>query len=135
MADPPTRRRTRPRHPLPHRRHTAHRLNAAVRTRRLAYNPAAYAVPARTAAPERSCRTPEQAAAFLRYNATAYTDQVTDLFELMIGTGLRRREALGLHWHDVHLAEHRLYVRWSLTAIGNNHLHLGPPETPMWRRR
>lgn len=46
-------------------------LNAAVRTRRLAYNPAAYAVPARPASPERSCWTPEQAAAVLRHNATA----------------------------------------------------------------
>ncbi|WP_133305611.1 site-specific integrase [Streptomyces sp. AcE210] len=104
-------------------------LNAAVRTRRLAYNPAAYAVPARPAAPERLCWTPAQAAAFLRHNASAYADQLTDLFEVMIGTGLRRGEALGLHWHDVHLAERRLYVRWTLTAVGNNHLHLGPPKT------
>ncbi|RFC71017.1 tyrosine-type recombinase/integrase [Streptomyces sp. AcE210] len=104
-------------------------LNAEVLTRRLTYNPAAYAVPTRPAAPERSCWTPARAAAFLRHNDTAHADQLTDLFELMIGTGLRRGEALGLHWHDVHLAERRLYVRWSLTAVGNNHLHLGPPKT------
>jgi integrase len=104
-------------------------LNAAVRARRLAYNPAQYCVPARPRSAERVCWDPQQAAAFLHHNARYYADQLSDLFEVMIGTGMRRGEILGLHWADVHLAEHTLFVRWSLSAVNNNELHLGPPKT------
>ena len=104
-------------------------LNHAVPTRRLAYNPALYATPPRPQAPERLCWTDVQAAAFLRHNKEYYADQLADLFEVMIGTGLRRGEVLGLHWADVHLAERTFFVRYSLSAINNNTLHLGPPKT------
>lgn len=104
-------------------------LNSAVRARRLAYNPAQYCVPTRPRAAERVCWDPQQAAAFLHHNARHYADQLSDLFEVMIGTGMRRGEILGLHWTDVHLAEHTLFVRWSLSAVNNNELHLGPPKT------
>ncbi len=104
-------------------------LNTAVRTRRLADNPARYAVMPRPAAPERICWTPSQAAAFLRHNHDAYGDQLADAFEVLLGTGLRRGELLGLHWPEVHLAEQMLLVRWNLTAVDNNHLHLGHPKT------
>jgi integrase len=33
----------------------------------------------------------------------------------MLATGLRRGEALGLHWRDVHLDARMLRVRWTLT--------------------
>ncbi|MEY9969063.1 integrase [Streptacidiphilus sp. MAP12-16] len=104
-------------------------LGAAVRSRRLVYNPALYAVMARPASPERTCWTPRQAAAFLRHNADCYADQLRDFFELLLGTGLRRGEALGLHWADVHLMERKLFVRWTLATVNNNQLHLGPPKT------
>ncbi|MFD8386672.1 site-specific integrase [Streptomyces sp. NPDC059679] len=54
---------------------------------------------------------------------------MADLFELLLGTGMRRGESLGLHWTDVHLAERILLVPWSLTAVNNNHLYLGHPKT------
>ncbi|MCJ0874243.1 site-specific integrase [Streptomyces sp. AP-93] len=54
---------------------------------------------------------------------------MADLFEFLIGTGLRKGEALGLHWDDVHLAERVLYVRCTLSAIDNNHLVLTNPKT------
>ncbi|MEV4613486.1 tyrosine-type recombinase/integrase [Kitasatospora sp. NPDC049258] len=104
-------------------------LNTAVRTRRLADNPARYAVMPRPAAPERICWTPSQAATFLRHNHDTHGDQLADAFEVMLGTGMRRGELLGLHWPDVHLAEQLLLVRWNLTAVDNNHLHLGHPKT------
>ncbi|MER7769886.1 tyrosine-type recombinase/integrase [Kitasatospora sp. NPDC096140] len=104
-------------------------LNTAVRTRRLADNPARYAVMLRPAAPERICWMPSQAAAFLRHNHDAYGDQLADAFEALLGTGMRRGELLGLHWPEVHLAEQVLLVRWNLTAVDNNHLHLGYPKT------
>ena len=103
-------------------------LNAAVHTRQLAYNPALHAVIPRPPSPERLCWNPEQAAAFLRHNTLAHADQLTDLFEVMISTGLRRGEILALHWSDVHLMDRALYVRWTLAAVNNNHLHLGPPK-------
>ncbi|MEV0598441.1 site-specific integrase [Streptomyces sp. NPDC050315] len=83
----------------------------------------------RPAAQERICWSPTQAAAFLRHNHSQYGDQLADLFELLLGTGMRRGEALGLHWNDVHLAEKVLLVRWSLTAVNNNQLYLGHPKT------
>jgi integrase len=83
----------------------------------------------RPAAGERICWNPAQAAAFLRHNHTHYNDQLADLFELLLGTGMRRGEALGLHWTDVHLAEKVLLVRWNLTAVDNNQLFLGHPKT------
>jgi len=104
-------------------------LNAAVRTRRIAYNPAEYTLPPRPRAAERLCWSYEQAAAFLRHNKQAYADQLADLFEVVIGTGLRRGEVLGLHWSDVHLMERTFFVRYSLSAVNNSTYHLGPPKT------
>ncbi|MER8104845.1 site-specific integrase [Kitasatospora sp. NPDC094016] len=104
-------------------------LGQAVRGKRLTYNPARRAITARPASPERLCWTPLQAAAFLRHNARHYADQLGDLFEVILGTGLRRGEALGLHWTDVHFMERKVYVRWTLSAVNNNELHLGPPKT------
>nr|WP_285540774.1 site-specific integrase [Streptomyces lavendulae] len=54
---------------------------------------------------------------------------MADLFEFLIGTGMRKGEALGLHWDDVHLAERVLYVRCTLSAIDNNHLVITTPKT------
>jgi hypothetical protein len=54
---------------------------------------------------------------------------MADLFEFLIGTGLREGEALGLHWDDVHLSERVLYVRCTLSAIDNNHLVITAPKT------
>ncbi|NEA60812.1 site-specific integrase [Streptomyces sp. SID13666] len=88
-----------------------------------------YAMMPRPAAPERICWNPTQAAAFLRHNHTVYADQMADIFEVLLGTGMRRGEVLGLHWPDVHLAEKTLLVRWNLTLINNNQLFLGHPKT------
>ncbi|CAG6398647.1 hypothetical protein SCOCK_720007 [Actinacidiphila cocklensis] len=82
-------------------------LNTAVRTRRIEFNPARYAVMNRPAAHERLCWTPRQAAAFLHHSAKTYADQYADIFEVHLGTGMRRGEALGLHWPDVRLARPR----------------------------
>jgi integrase len=104
-------------------------LNHAVRTWRLRYNPAKHSVPAKPRAAVRLCWTPDEAAAFLRHNAEHYADRLTDLFEVMLGTGMRRGEILALHWSDVHLMDHQLYVRWPLTAVNNGKIHLSEPKT------
>ncbi|WP_051836732.1 site-specific integrase [Streptomyces sp. NRRL WC-3742] len=104
-------------------------LNAAVRAWGLRYNPAKHSVPTRPRAEERTCWTPEEAATFLRHGAEHYADQLTDLFEVMLGTGMRRGEVLALHWSDVHLMDRKLYVRWTLAAIDNGKIHLREPKT------
>ncbi|MFD9592674.1 tyrosine-type recombinase/integrase [Kitasatospora sp. NPDC059973] len=104
-------------------------LNHAVRTWRLRYNPAKYSVPAKPRAAVRACWTPDQAAAFLRHSAEHYADRLTDLFEVMLGTGMRRGEILALHWSDVHLMDRQLFVRWTLTAVNNGKIRLGEPKT------
>ncbi len=104
-------------------------LNAAVRSWRLRYNPAKHSVPPQPRASERTCWTPEQAATFLQHGAKQYADQLTDLFEVMLGTGMRRGEVLALHWSDVHLMDRKLYVRWTLAAIDNGKIHLREPKT------
>jgi integrase len=49
------------------------------------------------------------------------------------GTGMRKGEALGLHWADVHLDEGVLYVRYTLSIVDNNRLVITGPKTPSSR--
>ncbi|GAA1988479.1 site-specific integrase [Kitasatospora viridis] len=104
-------------------------LNHAVRSWGLRYNPAKHSVPPRPRAEERTCWTPDEAAAFLRHSAEHYADQLADLFEVMLGTGMRRGEVLALHWSNVHLMDRKLFVRWTLAAIDNGKIHLREPKT------
>ncbi|TKA03042.1 hypothetical protein FCI23_37440 [Actinacidiphila oryziradicis] len=103
-------------------------LGDAVRQRRLAHNPARPSVLPRPPAAERRIWTPEQAARFLRHCHRA-DPFMADLCEVLIGTGMRKGEALGLHWKDVHLPEQVLYVRYTLSAIDNNRVVLTSPKT------
>lgn len=111
------------------------RLNAAQRAERrgpavaTAVNPARHCVPPKPHAEERTCWTPEEAAAFLRYIAKHYADRLADLFGAVLGTGTRRGEILALHWSDVHLMDRKLFVRWPLSAVNNNALHFNQPKT------
>lgn len=109
-------------------------LGSAMRAGMIPCNPAARILP-RPTCPERLCWSPPQAAAFLRHNHRHHADQLTDLFEVLIGTGLRRGEALALHWDDVHLPDHALFVRWTLSSQDNTHVHLTRPKTKASRAR
>jgi integrase len=51
----------------------------------------------------------------------------------MLATGLRRGEALALHWSDVDLDGGTLRVRWTLTRTSKG-LQLGEPKTDKSRR-
>ena len=103
-------------------------LGDAVRHHRLPANPARPTIIPRPAAAERHIWTPAEAARFLRYCHTA-DPLFADLVEVLIGTGLRKGEALALHWNDIHLDQHVLYVRNTLSAIDNNRLILTTPKT------
>lgn len=103
-------------------------LGDAVRQHRLPHNPARPTVIPRPAAKERTIWTNTQASQFLRYCHNA-DPAFADLIELIIGTGMRKGEALGLHWNEVHLEQRMLFVRWSLSAVDNQRLVLGAPKT------
>ncbi|UUY50881.1 site-specific integrase [Streptomyces yangpuensis] len=103
-------------------------LGDAVRQHRLAHNPASPPALHRPPSPERRIWTADEAVRFLQH--CHHTDpDMADLFEFLIGTGMRKGEALGLHWDDVHLRERVLYVRCTLSAIDNNHLVITSPKT------
>lgn len=103
-------------------------LGDAYRQHRLPHNPASPPALHRPPSPERRIWTADEAVRFLQHCHHADPD-MADLFEFLIGTGMRKGEALGLHWHDVHLPEHVLYVRCTLSAIDNNRLVLTSPKT------
>ncbi len=100
-------------------------LGDAVRTRRLTHNPAEHVRTPDVVAPERVPWTADQAAHFLEHVAD---DRLAELFELIIGTGLRRGEALALRWSDVDLERRVLRVRRSVTDVGGR-LVIGKPKT------
>ncbi|MFG2879032.1 tyrosine-type recombinase/integrase [Streptomyces sp. NPDC048337] len=103
-------------------------LGDAVRQHRLPHNPARPPVLRRPPSPERRIWTTEEAARFLDHCHRA-DPEMADLFEFLIGTGMRKGEAFGLHWDDVHLDQGVLYVRCTLSAIDNNHLVITTPKT------
>nr|WP_261991407.1 site-specific integrase [Streptomyces sp. or43] len=103
-------------------------LGDAVRQHRLPHNPASPPVLHRPPSPERRIWTAEEAARFLTH--CHQTDpEMADLFEVLIGTGMRKGEALGLHWDDVHLAQGVPYIRCTLSAVDNNRLVFTTPKT------
>ncbi|WP_251064430.1 tyrosine recombinase XerC [Streptomyces sp. ISL-44] len=104
-------------------------LGDAVRQHRLPHNPASPPLLRRPASPERRIWTAEEAARFLVVYCHHADPEMADLFEFLIGTGLRKGETLGLHWDDVHLAQGVFYVRCTLSAIDNNHLVMTTPKT------
>ncbi|MFI1996453.1 tyrosine-type recombinase/integrase [Actinoplanes sp. NPDC020271] len=50
------------------------------------------------------------------------------MFELMICTGMRKGEVLGLHWVDVDLDKRVLFVRHTLVSINNSRSMLSDPK-------
>jgi integrase len=63
----------------------------------------------------------------------AQGDRLQPLIVLMLGTGLRRGEALALHWSDVDLASGHVRVRWTLSRVGHE-LVFDEPKTERSRR-
>ncbi len=74
--------------------------------------------------------TAEQAQALLE---AVRGDRLETLFRLMLATGLRRGEALALHWSDVDLDAGLLRVRWTLSRTSQG-LQLDEPKTDKSRR-
>lgn len=103
-------------------------LGDAVRQHRLLHNPARFANLPRPLRQDRVCWSPTEAVTFLRY-CTAVGDPLTELFELIVCTGLRKGEALALHWTNVDLDARLLFVRWTLSNINNTTPVFTSPKT------
>jgi len=63
----------------------------------------------------------------------ARDDRLQPLIVLMLGTGLRRGEALALHWRDVDLSAGHVRVRWTLARV-DRVLVFDDPKTERSRR-
>ncbi len=90
-------------------------LRDAVRWGRVTRNVAASADPPRAPRPEIKAWSVDDVRAFL---ARSSEDRLAALWTLLLTTGLRRAEALGLSWSDVDLDAGRLTVRQSLAYVG-----------------
>lgn len=109
--------------------HTA--LRYAVRTRRLAYNPADAVVAPRPDRAEMQILDVQQVQ---RLFETSADDRLHALWVLLSTCGLRLGEASGLRWEDVDFADGTLTVRRALQRQRKRGLVLAEPKTPRSRR-
>jgi integrase len=103
-------------------------LTDAVRHHRLTHNPARYANIPRPRPGPQVCWSPAQAVAFLHHCAQIH-DPLAELYELILCTGMRKGEALALHWADVDLDAQVLLVRHTLSNINNTTPVFTTPKT------
>lgn len=100
-------------------------LNSAVKRRLIPYNPALQVELPAEARSRAAVWSPDEVGRFL--------DAVEDeplgrLYLLIVMTGLRRGEAIGLQWQDVDLDSGSLHVRQQVVGVGGT-THVGPPKT------
>lgn len=105
-------------------------LDVAVRDGLIRRNPAAAVKRPTVERKDAAFLTAHQAEALLE---TLRGDRLEAMYRLMLATGLRRGEALGLHWADVDLEGAVLRVRWTLSRTSTG-LELGEPKTEKSRR-
>lgn len=105
-------------------------LNTAVRRGMIRRNPAATVELPRATPTQPRVWTREEAAAFL---AGTTNDRLHILYRLLVLTGLRRGEAVGLQWADLHLAKGTLTVNRQVVSV-NGELVVGPPKSDAGRR-
>ncbi len=100
-------------------------LNTAVKRGLLRRNPAATVELVRIQRPRRTTWNERDAATFL---TAIVDDPLHPLYRMLLITGLRRGEALGLRWCDLDVQSSVLHVRQQLVAVGTD-LVIGPPKT------
>ncbi|HET9301244.1 MAG TPA: tyrosine-type recombinase/integrase [Propionibacteriaceae bacterium] len=105
-------------------------LDTAVRDRALAQNPAHAVRRPRVRVTEAAYLTPDQVRSLL---LASKPSRYAPLFELLVNTGLRRGEALALHWSDIDLDAKLLRVRGTLARVAGE-LVVTETKTPRSRR-
>ena len=103
-------------------------LSDAVKRRRLTHNAAVHAVLPQVVTVERGGWGAPEAIAFLAHVHDA-GDRDAELWELLIGTGLRKGEALALRWCDVELDRRVAHVRQTVSAVDGGALIFTSPKT------
>jgi integrase len=102
-------------------------LNTAVKRRLIPYNSANHI----ELAPENPKRpkpwTPEQCQIFLKH-ASDTNDRLGSLYQLLLVTGMRRGEAIGLRWEDVDFEGKTLSVVQQITEVHGRGV-IGTPKT------
>jgi integrase len=105
-------------------------LGDAVKQRRLTHNAcehvSEYLPPVKRA--ERTPWTAAQAVGFLEH-VTTTGDRLADLYEVIIGTGLRRGEALAIRWPDLDLEMQTLFIdpdRGTLSDVAGRLVFIAP---------
>jgi integrase len=105
-------------------------LDDAVKRGLIPRNPAEHVDRPRVADKEMEWWSVGEARAFLNYTAD---DRLSALWTLLLTTGLRRGEALGLRWGDVDLGAGRLAVRRALVSVGYE-IRWSEPKTTASKR-
>jgi integrase len=100
-------------------------LNTAVKRRLIPYNPALHIELAAETPTRPKPWSAEQAHTFLRATSD---DRLATLYRLMLVTGLRRGEAIGLRWDDVDLDGRCLFVVQQITDVRGRAV-IGTPKT------
>ncbi len=107
-----------------------HALKDAVSWGLLARNPAAHVDPPRVARPEMQVWTQKEVQRFL---VSVADDRLYALWTVLLATGLRRGEALGLRWEDVDLDRRRLSIQRAVTVV-DYEIVVSEPKTARGRR-
>ncbi|KYP80055.1 tyrosine-type recombinase/integrase [Ferroacidibacillus organovorans] len=97
----------------------------------LARNPMEHMKRPRAEVKEMRSLTPDEAVRFLE---ASVSDRLHVLFALMVETGLRPGEALGLRWQDIDLEHRAIFVRHSLERLSTG-WRLKEPKTKRSRRQ
>lgn len=113
---------------------TVHRVHStlssaladAVKQRRLTHNACEHVILPKVERSEQVVWTAAQAVAFLEHAAN---DRLAALFEVIIGTGLRRGEALAIRWKDVDIEARALFIdpkRGTLSSVAGRLVFTAP---------
>lgn len=108
----------------------SHALSDAVDQGLLARNPAAIVKPPRV---QRALMRAWSSDDVRRFVAGVADNRLYAMWALLVTTGMRRGEVLGLRWEDIDLKRGRLAVRQTAVAIGYE-VHLAEPKTSAGRR-
>ena len=106
-------------------------LNSAVKRRLIPWNPALHVELPERHRKQTTVWAPEEVGRFLDASSS---HRLCALFHLIAFTGLRRGEALGLHWSDVDFSGPHIVVRWQVIDAGKGP-QLGEPKTAAGARR